>query len=123
MARNASFDVGKNINFPGMVGITPKEEPETQEQEIVTTPKSIEQKPKSSTKQSDIVPNKSPHNEEVSASISLHKKSKETRSVKKNFLFTPTLAKKLAECADELGISQNDLVNEMLTQFFQATGR
>ena len=27
------------------------------------------------------------------------------------------------DIADELGISQNDLVNEMLTQFFQATGR
>lgn len=54
------------------------------------------------------------------ATVALYKKIKENRSVHKNFLLTPTLAQDIAIFSKQYGVSQNDLVNDILSQVFAA---
>lgn len=57
-------------------------------------------------------------NTKGSATISFDKKKKETRSVRKCFLITPSLNKKLVALAKSMDVSENDILNDILKQVF-----
>ena len=57
--------------------------------------------------------------ERISASISLVKKKKNIKSVRKSFALKEDTAQKLKEIADNLETSENDILNQILESVFE----
>ena len=57
--------------------------------------------------------------ERISASISLVKKKKNIKSVRKSFALKEDTAQKLKEIADNLETSENDILNQILVSVFE----
>ena len=95
----------------------PKEEPSLTPKSTLTTSKATMEKeilPEPSQKQverSDLKTKSSPV-------VLFEKKVKENRSVRKCFLITPSINNELVGMAKRLGVSENDLINNILKQVF-----
>ena len=66
--------------------------------------------------QSSPVPSPTPHRVVVQKGEDFVVEVREKRNMKKNFLMPTSLSDKLAQEAKELGISQNELINQILRQ-------
>ena len=143
MARKEKFNVGDNINWAQTIGKAPEQEEvqpipdssfalnkkesgvpvsDNRELEVKPVPASIEKEFTVSKSTEEVVSFENDANitTSIAAPISFTKKKKETRSVHKNFLITRTLDEKLSKLAAKLDVSQNDLINDILTQVFNS---
>lgn len=94
-----------------------KQEPEKKEKmdEEIEMPvvKGSETKPQPVQRKSSV------EEERISASISLVKKKKNIKSVRKSFALKEDTAQKLKEIADNLETSENDILNQILESVFE----
>lgn len=73
----------------------------------------------SETKPQPVQRKQSVEEERISASISLVKKKKNIKSVRKSFALKEDTAQKLKEIADNLETSENDILNQILESVFE----
>lgn len=94
-----------------------KQEPEKKEKmdEEIEMPvvKGLETKPQPVQRKPSV------EEERISASISLVKKKKNIKSVRKSFALKEDTAQKLKEIADNLETSENDILNQILESVFE----
>jgi len=126
MARKETFSVAKNINLAGLSPVTtPTEEEsektasfeserETVREELKAAPAPVEEKPQPVVE--PVQRSEEAGSVDMSTPVILKKKVKETRSVQKSLLLTPSLDKQIKAVSAELGMTQNDFINEVLTQ-------
>lgn len=134
MARKEKFNVGANIDWGKEMNQSPKENDDlsalgdskkevpahdVKSQETHLNTLSDKAEILVSEKENPLVCEKTKVSP-ATASFTVQKKIKETRSVHKSFLITPTLDKKLQKLSTEMNVSQNDLLNDILTQVFNS---
>lgn len=94
--------------------LTPSSVPEAKSTKT-TAPKKTSTARKSTKKESRPVEEKE---QSINAAINLVAKRKENKSVRKSFLIKESCNEKLKALADELGTSENDVVNQILESVF-----
>lgn len=121
MALNKSFNVGANID---LTDIELKKTTNSasvrrgrQTERVVGKDDNVKEKVKTITATDYAV--KEEEQDSASGIDFLIEKKKETKDVRKSFLLLPSVDEKLTSTAKKYGISQNDLINQILKNFFE----
>ena len=105
--------IKEGISFEEAAKQEPEKKEKMEEEKEMPVVKGSETKPQPVQRKPSV------EEERISASISLVKKKKNIKSVRKSFALKEDTAQKLKEIADNLETSENDILNQILESVFE----